>query len=972
MPSGESIDFESTLLPSVDEITLTESDSRLESVSLEVALSGDSLTPRVKRLIESYGLVWPIELKLEADTKEHPSIEDSFAYDIDITHSNIQINAATEWGAIAACGTLFRITDGRTTLDPCHIVDQPAYPWRGLMVDTSRHFIPLVRLRETLDLMALYRLNVLHLNLSNDQACRFAPECAPKLAAQEHYTAQELRELVEYASDRGIRIVPELDVPGHTTSWIWAHPEWGAGVLDSPATEFGVHKACIDPTQAKVREAVYEIFTELSNLFPDEYVHVGGDEVESTWWDENPTIQQWMQARDMSTSQELQTWFINDLAKHLTSLGKKVIGWDEVLDEALPEDIVIQAWRGAHAQEYAKQGGHPTIVSAPYYLDLFYPAQLHYCFDPGQSPREVAQAYDSAVSDPRLEHVRNSILAQRDHGDFESLRTGGAGEVLGGEACMWSELVDGDTLHRRVWSRMPAISERFWQGQKAVKPIEMERRLNAGIRQVQEKFKFDFSVTCEQYPFAELAPLFAQLEPVKWYSRLIGAERAQKRLEGAEEAHIARPYQVNTPLDRPVDFLLPECPGYKGFAEDLANGLSVEPWFESWEKQFSAFDACVAREPKLAELKALSHRLMRLSLIGRMQAPIDFDVVKPVGEYMLPVAAQVILKNVHDVAGQWGVSGKIETIERGLINDTFLVDNEIVLQRLNWDIFDTDAVIRNRRKLDDVLSPHVPALISTIEGNDFYESETGEVWRASKYIDSVSVDSLPTESCAGAGQAFGALLSELKRSDYRPEVVIQDFHNFDHYVADLKQAVANNTETLPQWASKAIEMALEYEQQFPEDQFQVIHGDCKINNLLLDKDDHNVLAIVDLDTLMWGHPAWDFGDLLRSVLSGVDDKAERFERISQTVSGFCSAYSIEREMAASFVAAPVHMSLMLGVRFITDHLKSDTYFKVSYRGQNLERAEGQFKLVAQITDEKQELEALIQSAMAQKDTSTTD
>ena len=915
------------------------------------------MTRRVEQFLTQLELFYPVCLKLKKEPKDYPDLQDSYAYEILIDAAGVKINADSEWGAISAGATLFRL-NRLGVLPYCHLIDRPAYPWRGLMIDTSRHFITIARLEETIELMALYRLNVLHLNLSNDQACRFAPSTAPDLAAQDHYTKCELVQLVEFAADRGIRVVPELDVPGHTTSWVWAYPSWGAGELTSPSTGFGVHEACLDPTSETVREAVYAIFEEVAEVFPDSYTHVGGDEVVSKWWDQNPRIQKWMQQNHLSNAHELQTWFISDLTNHLRSLGKKAIGWDEVLDKELPADVTIQAWRGVEAQEHATEASHPTIVSSPYYLDLFLPANFHYRFEPSQTAKEAAASYEAALKDHRLHHVSEGLSWQGSFGDFGDLRTDGGGEILGGEGCMWSEVVDSETLHRRVWSRMPAITEKLWQGSSAVDEATMYQRLKLGLQQVEQHTGVNLSTLTPTFNHKALEPLLQQLEPIKWYSRLIGAERMEARTSGQAEADIPRPYDLRTPLDRPVDFLLPESFCAREVEHRVFSHQDLSSWFDAWENQYEQFEALAKTQPKLEELRDLSRRLYQLAQIGRGLAPVDMSLILPVGEYLLPIAWPILSRSVRASASEWTDVEDIRHINKGHINDTFVVNEQLVLQRLNNKIFDSKAVLRNRLALDSVIKSYVPEVISTKQGSDFVQSAHDEIWRAAKYIPSRNFDVLPTELCVAAGQAVGEFLTTLATTDTRPESVIPGFHDIDHYLSIFDKALATAQEEVNTFIGAVLERR-ETLNQFPTEEYQVIHGDCKVNNLLFDLSQSKVISIVDLDTLMWGHPAWDFGDLLRSTLTGSQSELEEDERIKLVVEGFCGAFTIDRSMRSTFANAPIHMSFMLSVRFLTDHLMGDTYFKVRHQGENLDRAKEQLDLVHKFSTKQEMIENLI-------------
>ena len=188
-----------------------------------------------------------------------PRMLSNYEYELTVTTEGVSIAAVQESGVISALSALRQLNEN-DGFPLCRVSDKPRYRWRGLMIDTARHFIPLETLLQQLDLMEYFRLNVLHLHLTDDQAFRFESEAFPHLASEEHYTAAELSRLVSYAADRAIRVVPELDVPGHTTSWLLAHPEWGTQPVPGPSIEFGTHDACLDPTNPAVFEALATLF----------------------------------------------------------------------------------------------------------------------------------------------------------------------------------------------------------------------------------------------------------------------------------------------------------------------------------------------------------------------------------------------------------------------------------------------------------------------------------------------------------------------------------------------------------------------------------------------------------------------------------------------------------------------------------------------------------------------------------------
>ncbi len=544
--------------------------------------------------------------------REVPALHDSYAYRLRFENATATVQADTEWGALAALATLAQLA-GEGVVDVAEVRDAPRFPWRGLMLDTARHFISTTALKRTLDAMWFYKLNVLHLHLTDDQGFRFRSDAFPELASADAYAADELRDLVAYAADRGIRVVPELDVPGHTTSWLAAHPEWalGAPPAVAPSRRFGVHKTCIDPGKAAVLSAVDALFGELAEVFPDEFLHLGGDEA-------------------VALDAHTQSAFVARLVHRLLELGKRPLAWDECLHPDLPAQTTVQAWRGVAARDATLQAGFDCVVSAPYYLDLFYPAQAH-----AVSPTASAADIASASADPRLSHVRQGIDWMRDFATVPALRLRPHGRVLGGEACMWSELVTEALLDARVWSRLPAIAEQFWRGDAATSGSGLLGRLSktrsalAGLGIVAE----DRDVVHE---FPDLAPLVEMLEPVKWYRRLLGEAVFQARTSGLGDGNDERPYDVASPLDRIVDCIPPESLASRRAEADLARGADMTPWLAGWRAQRAALNN---HPDLLPELRAVSDALATVAeVIAGASNANPADLAGPFGEYLLPIA----------------------------------------------------------------------------------------------------------------------------------------------------------------------------------------------------------------------------------------------------------------------------------------------------------------------------------------------
>ena len=478
------------------------------------------------------------------------------SYELRVLDSSIEISAGTTWGAIRSLATLWQAAKQGRLNSGLSIRDEPRFLWRGLMLDVARHFIPLKTLRETVDRMSLLKLNVLHLHLSDDQGFRFGSKKYPEVVSEAFYSLQELRSLARYCMDRGVRLIPEIDLPGHVTHIIASRPDLAPkGRATDRTQKFGVHRACLDPSNENVYIFVRELIEELSDVFPDPFIHLGGDEVEPSWWIDDANIKSFMKKNRLSNSIDLQNYFFRRLVEIGTALGKTVIGWDEVLHSEMP-GCVVQNWRGCTTRDRARALGRDCIVSSPYYLDLNYPSDLHYQFDPEENQNTMLEREDSLLNDPRLKHVARAMeWTHQWRAGAISLEDEEGTSIIGAEACLWSELVDANCLFARLWSRLPCLAERFWSAPDVKDISDFYRRLDRLMdvgefnvrRSVLDKLR-DKKLSPEQCE----AALFS--EPTKWYSRLLGAEALASRISGSEMP-ISRPYSVSTKLNRIVDFL---------------------------------------------------------------------------------------------------------------------------------------------------------------------------------------------------------------------------------------------------------------------------------------------------------------------------------------------------------------------------------------------------------------------------------
>lgn len=471
--------------------------------------------------------------------EKNQSVAEDESYICDVDSLRAELFAPNPLGVIRGLETFVQLVQLDTEgffIPAVHIEDEPRFSWRGLLIDVCRHWMPVEVIKRNLDGMAAVKLNVLHWHLSEDQGFRVECRSFPKLHTMGsdglYYTQGEIREILEYARDRGIRVVPEFDMPGHTTSWLVGYPE----LASAPGPyrierHWGVSDPCMDPTKEELYEFLDVFLGEMTQLFPDPYFHIGGDEVNGKHWDNNPEIKSFKRTHGMKDNHDLQVYFNRRIQEILQKYGKKMIGWDEIFHPDLPKDVVVQSWRGPKNLAAVARGGYAGILSHGYYLDHILSAAHHYAVDP--------LGGDNVDLGP----------------DEQSL-------ILGGEACMWSEFVNSETVDSRIWPRTAAIAERFWSPQNIKDSEDMYRRLEILDHQLEL-----LGLTHNNYPSLMLKRLVGTepvqplevlaeiVEPVKYYTRTS-----------------TREYTQMTPLNRLVDAVKPESHKARSF-ERLVEGL---------------------------------------------------------------------------------------------------------------------------------------------------------------------------------------------------------------------------------------------------------------------------------------------------------------------------------------------------------------------------------------------------------------
>src|ERR1700744_753228 len=394
-----------------------------------------------------------IQIRVVDHNLQRPADGMDESYSLDIQDNAVTLSAQTDFGAMHGMETILQLVDSSSAgyfLPALHISDSPRFPWRGLMLDPGRHFLPVANVLRTLNAMAAVKMNVLHLHLTEDQGFRIESKRFPKLqefgSEGKFYTQDEIRQIVQYATDRGIRVVPEFDMPGHTTSWLVGYPE----LASQPGPYHvehgtGVFNPALDPTLDSTYEFLDGFIGEMSTLFPDEYLHIGGDESNGEDWKSNPQIVRFMREHHIQNTKELQAYFNTRLEKILTKYHRRMVGWDEILQPDLPSDVVVQNWHGIEFLIAGAKSGHRGILSQPFYLDHHYSAEQIYAADPIPSNSGLTPAQEKLI--------------------------------LGGEACMWGEQVDFNTVDSRTWPRTAALAERLWSPASVRVPRDMYRRL---------------------------------------------------------------------------------------------------------------------------------------------------------------------------------------------------------------------------------------------------------------------------------------------------------------------------------------------------------------------------------------------------------------------------------------------------------------------------------------------------------------
>jgi hexosaminidase len=628
------------------------------------------------------------------------------SYEINIGKSGVELTANSGYGVLRGLETLKQLLVAEEDdfyLPFVKIKDSPRYLWRGLMIDVCRHWIPKEVILRNLEAMASVKMNVFHWHLSEHQAFRVESKVFPKLhelgSRGNYYTQEDIKEIVAFAGNRGIRVIPEFDIPGHATSYLVGYPELAA--IPGPyqlQDNFGLATAVMDPSKEEVYRFLDQFIEEMATLFPDPYFHIGGDEVDFSDWDKNPSIVEFKAKNNIENNHDLQAYFNQRVEQILTKHGKKMVGWDEITNPHLSKDIVVQSWRDQKTLFHAVQSGFQGILSAGLYLDHKLPAAKHYAVNPEILPGAVTIEPDSLL----WEHYKLDIYIGENplksemvlYGEGENLRgvlglmenfTGFedvqknadelsfnfespvgmlsvesvmegdsiSGEfsvmllsfpfkgvkigsdkmpgtvapkvekmeplteaekkyILGGEAAMWSELVDLNTIDSRIWPRTGAIAEKLWSPQEATTDVkDMYRRLEILSGRLEQlglrHLSYPNELIHELAEGKDAEPgriLIEVLEESKYLSRLNLDRFADKALNEVADAAQAESLAA-LKFSWMVDQFLEE--NSQQLADQIENQLHI------WKNNHDQFVQVAKGNPKLELLIPTSEELAIMS-----------------------------------------------------------------------------------------------------------------------------------------------------------------------------------------------------------------------------------------------------------------------------------------------------------------------------------------------------------------------
>ncbi len=394
-------------------------------------------------------------------------------YRLRISPSSATLAAPKSAGVFYGIQTLRQLAAGRDRLPCGEIIDRPAFAWRGLLLDCCRHFMSVGLVKKYIDLLAYHKMNVFHWHLTEDQGWRLEIKRYPRLTEvgawrMEHgkkyggfYTQAEVREVVAYAAERHVAVVPEIEMPGHAAAALAAYPEYGCQGRPLPVPpDYGVFRDVFCPGKDGTIAFLENVLAEVCDLFPSPYIHIGGDECPKDHWRACPDCRRRIREEGLKDEAELQGWFTRRMEEFLRSRGRKMIGWDEILEGGVTRTAVVQSWRGMAGAAAAARLGNPVISS---------PWDPVYLLCP-QVPEEVRSNFTTLNSLDKVYAFDPAPPAPE---------SGRPATVMGGEGCLWSEWTFEFEVDAQVFPRLCALAEALWTPSARRDFDDFGRRLDA-------------------------------------------------------------------------------------------------------------------------------------------------------------------------------------------------------------------------------------------------------------------------------------------------------------------------------------------------------------------------------------------------------------------------------------------------------------------------------------------------------------
>ena len=413
-------------------------------------------------------------------------------YQLEITPvGGVRIEGNDEAGVFYGVQTLIQLLPTRAGVLPIlptlKIIDYPRFPYRGMHLDVVRHFFPVDFIKKYIDYLALHKLNYFHWHLTDDQAWRVEMKCRPELTEKGsiregeifglypgkyqplpyggYYTHEDVHEIVRYAAERHITVIPEIDIPGHCMAVLATYPQFSTTPNEpkKAALTWGIFNNVLAP-KPEVFDFLKDVFSELCDLFPGQYIHVGGDECAKRWWQESEETQQFIREHELKDEKALQSYFIHYVQKVVNAKGKTLIGWDEILEGGISEDCIVMNWRRPEFGKKAVRTNHRTIFtcSAWSYFNLK-ESRIQSEIGP-RGPLSLEKVYEFQI-------VPDSLTSEQQE------------LVWGAQGCLWTEYIPTTwKAEFAIFPRMSALAENVWS------PLEKKDWINF-TRKVEMQFE---------------------------------------------------------------------------------------------------------------------------------------------------------------------------------------------------------------------------------------------------------------------------------------------------------------------------------------------------------------------------------------------------------------------------------------------------------------------------------------------------